>query len=73
MINREEGLELLKKYLKNENLMKHSLAVEAILKEIAIRLNEDQELWTLTGLLHDLDYDFTKEEPEKQPACYPIP
>jgi len=65
MISREQGFKLLNKYLKNENLIKHSLAVEAILREIAKKLNENEELWALTGLLHDLDYDYTKEEPEK--------
>lgn len=65
MITREDGFKLLKKYLKNENLIKHSLAVEAILKEMAKKLNEDEELWKLAGLLHDLDYEFTKEDPEK--------
>ena len=65
MITRKEALELLRKYLKTDNLIKHSLAVEAILRAMAVKLNEDEELWGLTGLLHDLDYDFTKEEPEK--------
>jgi putative nucleotidyltransferase with HDIG domain len=65
MLDRDQGFELLKKYLKNENLIKHSLAVEAILKKMANRLREDEELWGLTGLLHDLDYDYTKENPEK--------
>lgn len=65
MIGREQGFELLKKYLKNENLIKHSLAVEAILKEMAKKLEEDEEIWGLTGLLHDLDYEYTKEDPEK--------
>jgi len=65
MIDRERGFELLKKYLKNENLIKHSLAVEAILKNMAKLLNEDEELWGLVGLLHDLDYDYTKVDPEK--------
>jgi len=65
MIDREQGLELLNKYIKTENMKKHSFAVEAILKEIAVRKDKDVQLWTLTGLLHDLDYEFTKEEPEK--------
>jgi len=65
MLDRDQGFELLKKYLKNENLIKHSLAVEAILKKMAKKLREDDELWGLTGLLHDLDYDYTKENPEK--------
>lgn len=65
MISREESFELLNKYLKNENLIKHSLAVEAILKEMAKKLREDEELWAVTGLLHDLDYEYAKENPEK--------
>ena len=65
MIIRDEALELLKRHLKNENLMKHSFAVEAILKEMASILKKDEELWALTGLLHDLDYEYTKQNPEK--------
>jgi len=65
MLSREDGFRLLKKYLNNENLIKHSLAVEVILKETAKKLKEDEELWALAGLLHDLDYDYTKEDPEK--------
>lgn len=41
------------------------MAVEAILQAMALKLGEDEELWALTGLLHDLDYDFTKNEPER--------
>ena len=65
MLNRDEAYALLKKNLRTENLIKHSLAVEAILEQMANKLGEDVELWGLTGLLHDLDYDFTKNEPEK--------
>ena len=64
MLNREEALQLLKKYLKTENLYKHSLAVEAILQATAQQLHKDEHLWGITGLLHDLDYDFTKTEPQ---------
>jgi len=65
MINREEALVLLRKYLRDDKLIKHSLAVEAIMKRTAGKFSKDEELWGLTGLLHDLDYDYTKEEPEK--------
>jgi len=65
MLNRKEALELLKKNLRTQNLIKHSMAVEAILQAMALKLGEDEELWALTGLLHDLDYDFTKNEPER--------
>ena len=62
MLSRDEGLKLLKKYLKSENLIKHSFAVEAILKEMARHLNEDEDLWALTGLIHDLDYGIIEDE-----------
>jgi len=65
MINREEAFALLQKYLKDDKLTKHSLAVEAILTEMAKKLDMDKELWGLTGLLHDLDYEYTQKEPEK--------
>ncbi len=55
----------MQKYLRTKNLVKHSYAVEAIMRTLAGRLGEDPELWGITGLLHDLDFDFTKEEPEK--------
>ena len=65
MLNRDEGLRLLNKYLKNKNLVKHSFAVEAILGAMARELGEPEDLWMMTGLLHDLDYQFTKDEPQK--------
>ena len=65
MITRDEAFALLQKYLKNEKLLKHSLAVEAIMKKMAQKLSKDVELWGLTGLLHDLDYEYTSGEPEK--------
>ncbi len=63
MINREEALVLLNKYLKDEKLLKHSIAVEAIMKALARRLGMNENKWGLTGLLHDLDYEYTKEKP----------
>ena len=65
MLNRNEAFALLLKNLQTGNLIKHSLAVEAILEDMAKKLGTDQQLWGLTGLLHDLDYDYTKNEPEK--------
>ncbi len=65
MISREEAIELIKKYIKTVNLVKHSIAVEAILENLAKKLDKDTELWAMTGLLHDLDYEFTKNNPEK--------
>ena len=44
MITREEALELIKKYVSNEKLFKHMLAVEAIMRALARRLGEDEKL-----------------------------
>ncbi len=57
MISREEALQLLFKYLKNDKMRKHCLAVEAIMRRLARRLGKDEAVWGLVGLLHDLDYD----------------
>ena len=54
-ITREEAVDLLNEHIKNPNLIKHSLASEAVMKALADRLGEDREKWGLTGLLHDLD------------------
>ncbi|MFB0564220.1 MAG: HDIG domain-containing metalloprotein [Candidatus Aminicenantaceae bacterium] len=63
-MKREEALELVKKHLKNKNLVKHSLAVEACMKAMASRLSQDEEKWSLAGILHDLDYELTEKSPE---------
>ena len=65
MLGREQAFELLKKYLRSSNLIKHSIAVEAILKDMANKLKENEEIWAMAGLLHDLDYDYSKHNPEK--------
>jgi putative nucleotidyltransferase with HDIG domain len=65
MMNRNEAYNLLKQYLKNSKLIKHSLAVEAIMRGIAQYIEEDVELWSRVGLLHDLDYEYTEGHPEK--------
>ncbi len=64
-MTREEALTLLKKYLKNKNLFKHCLAVEACMKALAHRLGGDEETWGLAGLLHDLDYEITEKDPSR--------
>ncbi len=63
-MNRVSALEFLKQHLKNSNLIKHSLAVEAIMIKLAEHFNQDQEKWGLAGLLHDIDYEETKDKPE---------
>lgn len=64
-MTREESLELVKKNLKQKNLIKHCLAVEAVMRELARYFGEDEEKWALAGLLHDIDYAETLNDPEK--------
>ena len=64
-MNREEALFYLKENLTNKNLINHSIAVERIMEALAERLGEDVALWSLAGLLHDIDYDQTAKEPEQ--------
>ena len=54
---REEAFSLLKKYNNNEGLIKHALAVEAVMKYCARKRGEDEEKWGVIGLAHDLDYE----------------
>ena len=61
-INRDEALKLIKENVSNEKLIKHMLSVEAIMKSLAKKLGEDEELWGLVGLLHDVDYERTINE-----------
>ncbi|KXG77857.1 hypothetical protein AN618_08690 [Fervidicola ferrireducens] len=57
-MDRQKALEILHQYLHTENLVKHSFAVEAVMKTLAERLEPDKvEEWSIAGLLHDLDAD----------------
>ena len=64
-MEREEALVNLKENLKNENLVKHCIAVEAGMEELAEYFDEDIEEWSLAGLLHDIDYESTQDNPER--------
>ncbi len=58
-MEREKALELLRTYVKNDNLVKHCLASEAVMRALAARLGGDPGLWGLAGLLHDIDAELT--------------
>ena len=54
---REEAFELLREYNEDERLIKHALAVEAVMRYFANKFGEDEEKWGIIGLIHDLDYE----------------
>ena len=54
---RDEALALLKEYNRSEGLIKHALAVEAVMRYIALKRGQDPEKWGAIGLIHDLDYE----------------
>lgn len=63
VVNREQAFSLLKEYNKNENLLKHALAVEAVMLHFADFFGEaDREKWGIIGLVHDLDYEMFPDQ-----------
>jgi len=64
-MNRNDALILVKERVENKNLVKHMLACEACMREMAAYFKEDADSWGLAGLLHDVDYPETEKEPEK--------
>jgi predicted hydrolase (HD superfamily) len=58
---REDAFELLKKYNKSESLIKHALAVEGVMRYMAVKAGDDPDKWGVIGLIHDLDYEMYPE------------
>jgi len=56
-MTRDEALAIVREYVKNENLVKHMLCVEAAMRFYAEKFGEDVETWGLLGLLHDFDWE----------------
>jgi putative nucleotidyltransferase with HDIG domain len=65
-MDRDAALALLREQTTNANLVKHMLCVEAAMRAYAKRWGEDEALWGITGLLHDLDYE-KHPSPEEHP------
>jgi putative nucleotidyltransferase with HDIG domain len=63
-MNRDEALTLVKEHLKKDNLVNHCLGVEVCMRAFALRFGEDVDKWGLAGLLHDLDYQYTLDDPD---------
>ena len=71
-MDRAEAWEILNTYVKNQNLIKHSLAVEAAMRGYAEKFGEDVEEWSMTGLLHDFDYEIHPTADKHPEAGAPI-
>lgn len=62
MKTRQYYLDLLNKNVVNPKMIAHSLASEAVLRALAKRFNEDEDVWGIAGLMHDIDVEFTEED-----------
>jgi putative nucleotidyltransferase with HDIG domain len=63
---REHAWRLLTEYTTSESLRKHAMSVEVCMRAYARKFGEDEELWGMTGLLHDFDYE-KHPSPEEHP------
>ncbi len=64
-MTREEALKLLYENMQSPNLRRHCLSVEAVMRALARKFKEPEENWGIAGLLHDADYELTKENPKE--------
>lgn len=62
---KEEALALVNEHVHTQNLVKHMLATEAFMRGLARKFGEDEHKWGMAGLLHDLDWDSTKDNPDQ--------
>jgi putative nucleotidyltransferase with HDIG domain len=71
-MNRSEAIEIVHEYIKNDNLVRHMLAVEAAMRFYAEKFGQDAETWGITGLLHDFDWEIHPTLDEHPQAGAPI-
>ncbi len=64
LISREEAIKLVQEFISKKNLIKHMLATGVCMKYLAKKFGEDEDLWELAGILHDIDYEKTVDNPE---------
>ncbi len=60
MKSRDYYLELLNQHIKNPKMIAHSLASEAVMRKLALKFGEDEDIWGIAGLLHDIDVEHTE-------------
>ncbi len=61
-MTRDEGMRLLREYVKNDRMVYHCLASEAVMRALARRLGQDEAKWGTAGLLHDLDVELVNAD-----------
>jgi putative nucleotidyltransferase with HDIG domain len=71
-MTREEALATVREFVKNENLVRHMLAVEAAMASYAKKYDQDEELWRVTALLHDYDWEIHPTLEEHPQAGIPL-
>jgi putative nucleotidyltransferase with HDIG domain len=71
-MNREQAFAIVNEFVKNQNLVRHMLAVEAAMRFYAEKLGADVETWGMAGLLHDFDWEIHPSLEEHPQAGIPI-
>jgi putative nucleotidyltransferase with HDIG domain len=71
-MNRQSALAIVEEYVSNENLIRHMLAVESAMRFYAEKLGQDPDLWGITGLLHDFDWEIHPTMEEHPQAGVPM-
>jgi uncharacterized protein len=64
-MERDEALALVRDKAEKETTVRHLISVEGVMRALARRFGEDEEMWGLTGIFHDLDQDQTHDDPER--------
>lgn len=65
MISREEAFKLVEKYVTTPWLKLHMRESEVIMMALARKFGEDEKVWGISGLIHDLDYDYVGKDPKR--------
>ncbi|KKT76946.1 MAG: hypothetical protein UW70_C0007G0003 [Candidatus Peregrinibacteria bacterium GW2011_GWA2_44_7] len=65
MITREQAYQLLQQHIQGRFMINHHLGAEIVMRAFARHFGENEELWGICGLLHDMDWEYTKDNPEE--------
>lgn len=65
MITRQQAYDILQQHVKGKFMINHHVSSEIVMRAFAQKFNENEDLWGICGLLHDLDWEYTKDNPEE--------